>query len=351
MNFLLYSKRGDGIFLADRLLQEGNEVMVYIDDKKSRVVGEGLFPKTDNWKKYIGQHNPIIIFDMIGNGKLADKLRSGGLLVVGASEFMDNLELNPAYGKAVMSRYDIPTSREPAEGVELSTEAWFNGHTFVRPFSMILTERALMNNGVGPEVECAGNLTLFYRSDKPKAWKETLAKLERLLVKAKYVGPLTIHTVASEGGHYGLGFTARFSYDAFQTQLEGFKIDLGEFLHGMAKGTLTEFPTSWDYMMGVRLSVPPYPHGGEVKDLALQNLPIGHFAPRDVRLNGTGELTVAGAEGVVGVVTARSGSIPGARRLVYNRIDKVEVPVLQYRTDIGVQAQKDLKQLREWGYL
>ena len=353
MNFLLHSKRGDGIFLADRLLQEGHEAVVYIDDKNARDVGEGLFPKVDNWQKYVGQHNPIILFDSTGYGPLADKLRSSGLLVIGASEVMDNLELNPAYGKAVMARYDIRTPDGPIDGIKLSTEAWFNGRAFVRPFSSTLKETAFMNGGVGPTVECAGNLTLFYRSDKPKAWTETLSKLERFLTQAKYVGPLTINTIVSEhDGHpYGLDFVARFNYDTFQTQLEGIKLDLGEFLHGIATGTLTEFPTTWDYMLGVRLSVPPYPHGGQAEAVPLTNLPIGHFAPRGVKLNGTGDLTVAGTEGVIGTVTARSGSIPGARRVVYNRIDKVDVPVLQYRTDIGVRAQKDLKRLREWGYL
>ncbi|KKK50855.1 hypothetical protein LCGC14_3120830, partial [marine sediment metagenome] len=124
MNFLLHSKRGDGIFLADRLLQEGHEAVVYIDDKRARDVGEGLFPKVDNWQKYVGQHNPIVLFDSVGYGSLADKLRSSGLLVIGASEVMDNLELNPAYGKAVMSRYDIRIPEEFIEGIELSTEAW-----------------------------------------------------------------------------------------------------------------------------------------------------------------------------------------------------------------------------------
>lgn len=106
LKFLLISRWGDLLDIAHAILKEGNDVKLYIDYKPCREVGYGFVPKTQNWQKYTDWAD-IIIFDYTGFGKIATELRSQGKLVIGGTEYTDNLEQDRSFGQNELKRHKI----------------------------------------------------------------------------------------------------------------------------------------------------------------------------------------------------------------------------------------------------
>lgn len=51
-------------------------------------------------------------------------------------------------------------------------------------------------------------------------------------------------------------------------------------------------------------------------------------------------------------VSGTGKSVEAARKQAYALIDKIVIPKMFYRTDIGVKfAKEDRKKLKEWGYV
>jgi len=109
MKFLWVSEYGDTLALAMKVQDEGNEVEFTVLDKKKRHCGAGLVPKvTGNWQKHLSK-DKIVVFDMVGSGVIADKLRKQGYMVFGGSVLADKLELDRAFGIRSMEVAGIHT--------------------------------------------------------------------------------------------------------------------------------------------------------------------------------------------------------------------------------------------------
>jgi phosphoribosylamine--glycine ligase len=89
--------------LALQIKKEGHEVKVYIKAECDQDVYDGFLEKIDDWKKYIDWAD-VIVFDDVGFGEEADKLRSAGKLVVGGSAYTDKLEEDREFGQSEMKR-------------------------------------------------------------------------------------------------------------------------------------------------------------------------------------------------------------------------------------------------------
>lgn len=94
--------------LAWQIKKEGHEVRYFIDDKTERDVCDGFVEKEDEWNSHIDWAD-VIVFDDVGFGKVADKLRKQGKLVVGGSEYTDNLESDREFGQQEMKMTKINT--------------------------------------------------------------------------------------------------------------------------------------------------------------------------------------------------------------------------------------------------
>lgn len=408
MRFLFVSKDGDAISLAERVMREGNEVAFWLQSNPHQApVGRGVVPLVDGLQV---KPDTVIVFDMVGNGQLADSLRKEGWPVIGGSDFQDRIELNRREGQALMRLAGIPTPKtkafssfhdarlfikqhpeflvfkpngnlgcaltkvfdnheeiekyfkwlekrwtqevdfilqEKVDGVEVSVEGWFNGDDWIfGSFNSTIEEKTLMTGGIGPRTGCSGNVVWFYKHARPAIVKKTLLKLTRFLKAKSYRGPLDINT---KGGK-GLEFTARFGYDAIQTVVPLLHMELGKLLSDVARGQIRRMRTSFDFGIGVRLSVPPYPIEGASRQLEqIRGRPIGmppavraDFFPSDVYVE-EGGLAVAGADGCVGVVTHVSPTLSGLSE-VYSKIRQVKLDELQYRTDIlTFRAMRDVR--------
>ena len=93
--------------LAWQIKKEGHQVKAYIEREYDQDVYDGFIEKVGNWKNYVGWAD-IIIFDDVGFGKIADELRKKGKLVVGGSEYTDQLEENRQFGQMEMEKLGMP---------------------------------------------------------------------------------------------------------------------------------------------------------------------------------------------------------------------------------------------------
>lgn len=99
--FLIISKQAESNDLAWQLKKEDNNVVLYIEDKDNKDVGDGFVDKTDDWVSLVDWAD-VIIFDDNGFGQLADKLRKEGKHVVGGSVYTDKLESDREFGQEEM---------------------------------------------------------------------------------------------------------------------------------------------------------------------------------------------------------------------------------------------------------
>jgi len=97
MKFRLISKSADGLGLAFRIKEEGNDVSFYLKDEKAKHLYEGILPRVDNPVEGIDK-DTIVIVDMVGWGKEVDALRKTGFKVYGASTIADTMELERDFG-------------------------------------------------------------------------------------------------------------------------------------------------------------------------------------------------------------------------------------------------------------
>ena len=86
--------------------KEGHEVKYFIQQKDQRDVCDGFVEKADDWEKFKDWAD-VIVFDDIGFGIVADKLRKEGKLVVGGSVYTDKLENDREYGQEEMKAAGI----------------------------------------------------------------------------------------------------------------------------------------------------------------------------------------------------------------------------------------------------
>lgn len=96
--FIVFSEFGELLDLAIHLKNEGNDVVMYIPDRESKKVGDGIIEKIENWHNELGKGS-IWLVDGCKDGNLQDWLRSQGEAVFGGSEMGDKLENDRQLGQ------------------------------------------------------------------------------------------------------------------------------------------------------------------------------------------------------------------------------------------------------------
>jgi len=419
-SILILSKNGDAVPIALRLVQEGHICKMWIKEPKAKSSLDGYKnpSKVQDPKKMLDQYD-LVLSDMAKLGDLCDELKDKGKLVLGGGSFNDKLELDREYGQKVcksllkiktpksitlntveelMDYLDKSTSpqvikplgnapvyltlvssdsenrtlksfvkergeelvpclvQEQVEGIEISTEGWFNGKEWIKPFNHTFEKKRFMEEDKGPNTGCMGNVVFTTEGDK--LVEQTLIPLTPLLKKVGYLGPLDVNCIVDQDKAYFLEFTPRFGYDAVQAWTELLRESLFDFLYNVATGQKKEVSHHKEYSIAVRLSVQPYPNKEDCEELkGLQFLQIPDEAKKhvwlaDVMKNKDQENVCAGVDGVLGCITARGVSVRECKRRVYRTIQNVVIHKdVQYRKDIGDSVEQDLAKLKEQGWL
>lgn len=244
------------------------------------------------------------------------------------------------------------------EGIEVSTEAWWNGEEF-STHNITLEEKKSLSGDLGPAVGCSYN-TVARISSKSKLFQIVLEPLGPLLKKHGYVGQIDTNAIVdSEGIPRALEFTPRLGYDATPTLAWGNNhgyINKILFILGLG-GDFEGFGYQGRVWAGVRLSVPPYPATSKDDDVHQKlyeacrgvpiDVPVGvsdNFWPWNVKCD-DGKL-VACPPAMIGVAFGAGADPREAGLAAYRVADRIRVPDKQYRAlDGWKRAQNQMEEL------
>ncbi len=421
MKILIISDTGDGLGIAQRLTSEGNDVAMWIKNHDYEKSGIGIIDRPTSWREKLAWSD-LVVCDMVGFGHLEQVFRRMGKPYLACSEIMDEMELDRQKGMEIFQKLGITTPetfpfkcvqdakealagldfqegfvlkpdgnigtgktlviahqdelawalgtykpntsmivQRIVAGVEVSTEGWFNGRDFIRPFNHTFEEKRFMEGNLGPNTGCMGNVVLA--RDSNKLTRATVERLKPFLVKIGYRGPVDINCIVNEKGAYALEATARFGYDAIEALAEGLREPLLDLFFETAMGTKKEMDLTQDSMIAVRLSVPPYPledvkqkdWGDPIGGVGVDN--INHIFLCNVYADHEDNMfKVAPADGLVLKATARGRKlgedyVREARERVYRTLENISCSNKQYRLDIGKRVNGDMKKLVDWGWV
>lgn len=93
--------------LAWHIKKEGHEVKYYVKCEEERDVASGFIDFVDDYRQHIDWADVIIFDDVLGLGKIAEKLRKQGKKVVGGTAYTDKLEEDRSFGTEEMKRKEI----------------------------------------------------------------------------------------------------------------------------------------------------------------------------------------------------------------------------------------------------
>jgi phosphoribosylamine--glycine ligase len=421
-SILLISKEGDGIPVALRFAQEGHIVKFWVKDDKAKPSLKGFMnPSQIKDPRVMLEQYDLVIGDMVGLGSYFDDFRSKGKLIFGGGTFNDKLELDRDYGIKVarsLLKVDVPDStliddvneavdyvakakceqvlkplgnkatsltlvsrdeknrtlisylknigqqlmpcviQDRVDGIEISTEGFFNGKEFVTPFNHTFERKRFMEGDKGCNTGCMGNV-VFTTQGNPIT-ESVLMPLSPLLTKMKYVGPIDVNAIFTKDKGYFIEFTTRYGYDAIQAFSELIKGSFFDFHYKIATRSVTNFDTfDKEFGLAVRLSLPPWPSSDDrvtkLKGIRVVDIPKPaqkHVWLSDVMLDGDGNLSMAGVDGVIGCVTARGETIRECKRRVYRTVNSISLHNdIQYRMDIADGVEDKINKLTEWGWL
>jgi len=447
MKFGIISLFGGFCPIASRLAVEVGDknVQVFLPYPEYKKMWDGILPKVEDINELMKWNPDVVIFDMSGEGELADYLIQHNIPVIGAASICDSAELDRWFGIKLLKTlgFDIPDTfyiksykeavafcesrsvkkerwvikfndnqgnfssyistdipdmleelehleeasrvdfgkgaiiQEYVKGIELSCEGWFNGERFIEDgFNYTMEEKKFLTGGLGPSTGCEGNLV--WRASPTEKIPRLYNRLTPLLHYYRYRGPWDINWKISEKNQrpYALEVTPRFGYDAFVTLAEGLRMKLSELFQMLVQHKLETLPLFELPLLGVRVSVPPYPYNEVTTGTDPKIRKLSKFASRylqsqsegiiirlkdikllphvwfqDVRLDKKSRLIVNGAEAVVAVCTSKRDTLQGSIQAAYSVVKTVDIPDSQYRVDIGQRAFSEIPTLAKWGIL
>ena len=106
-NFLFVSLDALINDIAWQVSREGHNVKYYIKSKLEKDIADGFVEKTNDWEKEIDWADVIIFDDVLGQGKIAQRLRKQGKKVIGGTSYTDDLEDDRSFGQSELKKHGI----------------------------------------------------------------------------------------------------------------------------------------------------------------------------------------------------------------------------------------------------
>jgi len=238
--------------------------------------------------------------------------------------------------------------QEFIKGVAISTEGWFNGHEFMRPFNHTVERKQTMNDNLGPSGGCSGNLVWAWTRGTNHIIEEGLARLSPVLEEFGYCGPIDLNTIVNADGVWALELTPRFGFDALPAILELLEGDPGELIAALARSERPrDMRLKSGYGSALRLNVPPYPseefvHQGGLPIRGFDKPDKPHLFFYDVLLNDKNQLVTSPAYGAVVALTGWAQSPQDALEGPYHLAERARIPDKSYRTDLRKVLAQDV---------
>lgn len=415
MRVLIISREAEAAGIAHRLVKDGHRVDLWTQKSHYKAALKGIVGRPGEWRPLVPDAD-LVLCDTVGFGHLAPMLSRMGKPMLGFNQFADVIELDRIKGMDTMKAvginvpatkrcrtpeeakklpwesdlgyvikpcgnispgltYMCPTKdiyqwalstykegqelivQDVVDGVEVSTEGWFNGRDWISPFNHTFEEKAFMPVKGAPMTGCMGNVVMTV-SKPDRLCQETVMKMTNALRVAGYRGPLDVNAIVTKDKVYALEFTARFGYDAIEALMEGLQEPIADLLFETAVGIKKGMEVTNDLMIAVRVSQPPFPDDNEEQARFYRGSPVDglteldqpHVLFSDVMLE-DGKPVAAGVDGLLLKATAFGRTIPEAKKRVYRTISNIKVVDIQYRSDIGDRVPADLALLKQWGWV
>src|SRR3982074_1731040 len=231
---------------------------------------------------------------------------------------------------------------EYLEGVEMGVGAYFDGETFLVPACLDWEHKRFFPGDLGELTGEMGTVVTYARSRC--FFERTLGRMERLLREHGHCGYVNLNTIVNETGVWPLEFTCRFGYPGFAILTPLQKTPWGDLFAAMIDKSPRAFEAHPGFSVGVVLTTPPFPYprpqvqepvglpvlfDGELTAEDRRNL---HYC--EVGLE-EGELVTGGIYGWAMVATGVGESISAAQQRANRLADRVLIPNIRYRRDIG----------------
>jgi phosphoribosylamine--glycine ligase len=315
----MVSVAGEGAGVLKMIKDEGNEVALHIQEETYKTVYDGILPKVD---KVAPDDDTITLFDMSGNGEIADELIDEGYAVYGASGFADQLEKDRQYGLDVMKYCGIklpqtqefdcftdapkflkknedkkfvfkPSGSMPCkltycskDNDDLINYMNFVEEKFGNEIESFVLQEFVEGDLISTEIFFDGEKmvgipnhtveakkfmnddlgpstgcsgNLVWLGEDSKIADNGVCKVIDILKKEQFIGQIDLNAVINEKGLFGLEWTPRFGYDAIPTYVKMLGIEVGKFFADITLGQAKKWPYKAEQMCGIRLSIPPYP--------------------------------------------------------------------------------------------
>jgi phosphoribosylamine---glycine ligase len=231
---------------------------------------------------------------------------------------------------------------EHIDGIEMGVGAYFDGARFLTPACLDWEHKRFFPGDLGELTGEMGTVVTYARSRQ--FFELTLGRMQELLSANGYCGYINLNTIVNEQGIWPLEFTCRFGYPGFAILTPLQKTPWGELFAGMVRRSKPSFEAHAGFCVGIVLTTPPFPYprpqvqepiglpvlfDGELSFEDRQNLHYGEVGMED------GELVTSGIYGWTMVATGTGDGIAIGQQRANRLADRVLVPNVRYRRDIG----------------
>lgn len=245
------------------------------------------------------------------------------------------------------------------EGVEMGVGAYFNGERFLKPACLDWEHKRFFPGDLGELTGEMGTVVTFDRTGH--FLNLTLGRMEELLREGGYCGYINLNTMVNEQGIWPLEFTCRFGYPGYAILDSLQETGWGELFRSLVARSTGTFRSRPGYAVGIVMSTPPFPYSRPAVDVPVglpvlfdddltegdrRNLHYGEVGMQD------GQLVTSGLYGWTMVVTGTGPTINEAQVHANWLADRVLIPNVRYRRDIGSRLiAGDLQRVEQLGLL
>jgi phosphoribosylamine--glycine ligase len=228
------------------------------------------------------------------------------------------------------------------DGVEMGVGAYFDGEKFLTPSCLDWEHKRFFPGDLG---ENTGEMGTVVTYDRTARFHElTLMRMEKLLRDGGYCGYINLNTIVNERGIWPLEFTCRFGYPGYAILDPIQETPWSDLFHAMVTRSSQNFSTLPGFSVGIVMTTPPFPYARPAVDEPV-GLPIlfdegltdndrRHLHYGEVGMQ-NGQLVTSGAYGWTMVVTGTGATIREAQRRANDLAERVIIPNVRYRRDIG----------------
>ncbi len=248
------------------------------------------------------------------------------------------------------------------DGVEVAVARYFNGQDWTSPIFISFEHKPLLDGDRGPLTAEMGTLAWYDKNEKNKLFLATLEKIKPYLMDTGYKGYVDINSIVSEDKLFPLEATMRFGSPTNQLQSEMHLSPWKNLLWNTATGKKFELKYKIGYSIVVSVAIPPFPYKSISSDYYLKDVQVLfkgkltsseksqlHFEEVSMR---DGNIYIAGSNGYILFSTGNGVDVEIARKKAYSLVDKLVIPRMLYRTDIGAKyVKKDSLLLKKWGWI